>query len=221
MGHLTLLLLGTPEIRHAGQPAAFPTRKSLALLAYLAVAGGLHSREKLTALFWPESDAERGRAVLRRTLAYLREALRAGDHQAGASHLLVERDALGFDPSDSESDLAAVQIAWQRVRLVSPTAAEPAEDRGNFIAQLHDAAQRYRGDFLEGFNLSDAPGFDEWAAVQREVWHRRMSLILDRLSEAQLEGGDVPGALETTARWIAHYPLNEAAHRRRIIVHAH
>lgn len=219
MAHLTLLLLGTPEIRHAGQLAAFPTRKTLALLTYLAVAGGLHSREKLTALFWPESDAERGRTVLRRTLAYLREALRAGDHFASTSHLIVERDALGFDPTDSESDLAVVQIAWKRVRLLSPTAAELTEDRSNVIAQLHDAAQRYRGDFLDGFNLSDAPGFDEWAAVQREVWHRRMSLILDRLSEAQLEGGDVPGALETTARWIAHYPLNEAAHRRRIMVH--
>ena len=82
MGHLTLLLLGTPEIRHAGQVASFPTRKALALLTYLAVEGGLHSREKLTALFWPESDADRGRTVLRRTLAYLREVLRAGEQPA-------------------------------------------------------------------------------------------------------------------------------------------
>ena len=44
-------------------------------------------------------------------------------------------------------------------------------------------------------------------------------MILDRLSEAQLEGGDIPGALEITAQWIAHYPLNEAAHRRRIVAH--
>ena len=103
-GHLTLLLLGTPEIRHAGRVATFPTRKALALLTYLAVEGGQHSREKLTALFWPESDAERGRTVLRRTLAYLREALRAGDQPADTPHLVVERDALGFNPTDVESD---------------------------------------------------------------------------------------------------------------------
>lgn len=118
-----------------------------------------------------------------------------------------------------ESDLDVVQVAWKRARLSAPVAAAPSEDRRSFIAQLHGAAQRYRGDFLDGFSLSDSPGFDEWATIQREVWHRRMSLILDRLSESQHEGGDVPGALETTARWIAHYPLNEAAHRRRIVVH--
>ena len=35
------------------------------------------SREKLTALFWPDRDTERGRTMLRRTLAYLRDMLRA------------------------------------------------------------------------------------------------------------------------------------------------
>lgn len=51
MGRLDLSLLGTPEVRHAGQPLAFPTRKVLALLIYLVVEGGLPSREKLTTLF--------------------------------------------------------------------------------------------------------------------------------------------------------------------------
>lgn len=78
---MTLLLLGPPEVRHAGQPATFATRKALALLVYLALEGGAHSREKLTALLWPESDTERARMALRRTLAYLREAI--GDDDQG------------------------------------------------------------------------------------------------------------------------------------------
>jgi hypothetical protein len=41
----------------------------------------------------------------------------------------------------------------------------------------------YRGDFLVGFSFSDAPAFDDWAANQREVWRRRLSLIFDRLME--------------------------------------
>jgi len=36
---------------------------------------GVHSRDKITALLWPESDEERGKASLRRALAYLRESL--------------------------------------------------------------------------------------------------------------------------------------------------
>src|SRR3712207_4321976 len=38
-----------------------------------------------------------------------------------------------------------------------------------------------------------------------------------RPHEPQWEGGDVVGTVETTARWIAHYPLDEAAHRRRMV----
>jgi predicted ATPase/DNA-binding SARP family transcriptional activator len=213
-----LLVLGTPEVRHDGQMVSFPTRKALALLTYLAVEGGHQAREKLATLFWPESDAERGRTMLRRTLAYLREGLRAADRPADTAHLVVERDMLGFDASDMESDLHTVELAWSRARLVPPMIAG-AEDQRAFIAQLRAASERYRGDFLDGFGLSDSPEFDTWASVQREVWHRRMGLIYDRLAEAQFEGGELVEALETAARWVAHAPLDEAAHRRRMLIH--
>jgi DNA-binding SARP family transcriptional activator len=72
MGRLILRLLGTPEVSHAEHPLTLQTRKVLALLAYLAVEHGVHSRDKITALLWPESDEERGKASLRRALAYLR-----------------------------------------------------------------------------------------------------------------------------------------------------
>src|SRR3989442_14560391 len=102
MGRLHLALLGTPEVRHGREVVTFPTRKTLALLVYLAVEKGLHSREKLTALFWPESDVMRGRAPLRNTLGHLRATLREAPDQHNAeedrrqSHLIVERDILGF-----------------------------------------------------------------------------------------------------------------------------
>lgn len=50
MGKLELSLLGTPQVRHAGRVLTFPTRKVLALLIYLVVEDGLHSREQLIAL---------------------------------------------------------------------------------------------------------------------------------------------------------------------------
>src|SRR5687768_11835285 len=117
VGRLMLLVLGAPEVRHDGRAIVFPTRKALALLTYLAVEGGIHAREKLATLFWPESDTERGRTMLRRTLAYLREGLRATDLPADTAHLLVERDMLGCDLSDAETDLHAVELAWSRARL--------------------------------------------------------------------------------------------------------
>jgi DNA-binding SARP family transcriptional activator len=45
----------------------FPTRKTLALLIYLALEGGSQPREHLATLLWPESNPERSYASLRNT----------------------------------------------------------------------------------------------------------------------------------------------------------
>jgi len=66
MGDLYLTLLGPPEVRHGDQVLLFSTRKELALLIYLTVEGGVHSRKKLSEQFWPEGDARHGRAVVLR-----------------------------------------------------------------------------------------------------------------------------------------------------------
>ena len=84
---------------------------------------------------------------------------------------------------------------------------------------LQSAAACQRGDFLAGFSLGDAPDFDDWAATQREVWHRRLGLILDRLSEVQFAQGEFAGATETASHWIALDALNEIAYRRKMRAH--
>jgi DNA-binding SARP family transcriptional activator len=112
MGQLHLALLGTPEVRHCGQIVTFRTRKALALLTYLVVKDGMHSREKLTALFWPESDEEQSRATLRSTLVYLRKTLGEMSNPQ-LSHLLIEHDTIGFNfASDFDLDLNTLQAAW-------------------------------------------------------------------------------------------------------------
>src|SRR5438270_2964693 len=93
MSRLELRLLGRPEIRHGGDALSFTTRKTLPLLAYAAVEPGPHSREKLAAFFWPESDEAAARATLRSTLVRLQDALGRED---GARHLGIERDQIWF-----------------------------------------------------------------------------------------------------------------------------
>ena len=218
MGQLRLALLGTPHIRHAEVALTFSTRKALALLVYLAVEGGLHSREKLAALFWPDSDQPHGRAMLRYTLASLRAAL--GD-PAGPSHLIVERDALGFDATSVvEFDLHTLQVAHALARSSSSSApADASGEAHRVIAELEQAAALYRGEFLEGFSLGDAPDFDEWASLQREAWHRKMERVFDRLSRLQADRGELAEAVETVRRWLAVSPLAEEAHRRLMRLH--
>src|SRR5260370_42405011 len=56
MGLLRLAVLGAPEVFHDGVRLTFALRKAQALLIYLAVEGGMHSRNKLTAFLWPDSE---------------------------------------------------------------------------------------------------------------------------------------------------------------------
>ncbi len=211
MSRLSLRLFGSPEVRFGERSLAFRTRKALALLVYLAVEGGQQTREHLSALFWPESDAALGRASLRNTLGYLHTAL--GEADPAARYLAVSRDALGFDPhAPYDNDIATLQRATAALR----TGDLP---RDELLAQLSAAAAAYRGDFLAGFSLDDAPEFDDWATLQRETWHRRSADIFDRLADLLADGGETARAIEAARRWVALDRLNEAARRRLIALH--
>src|SRR5689334_19840809 len=131
MSRLELRLLGAPQVERAGHPIKFPTRKAAALLIYLAVEGGRHSRERLTALFWPESDAAHGRAALRSTLGYLRAALEGGDPP-----LLAEHDALSVRAGACALDLEPFAAAASAAATAPPTPAA----RAALLAQLQEAA---------------------------------------------------------------------------------
>src|SRR5690349_15987463 len=210
MGQLHIRVLGSPEVRHEGRVLKFRSRKVLALLLYLAVEGHRVTREKISAMLWPESD-EAARATLRRTLADLRSALDEGPTQ---THLLIERDALTFTfTPDDELDIRTVNTAFDLLRHPMP-AIEQAPERAILVQRLQQAAQVVRGAFLEDFAPGDAPEFDEWISEQRAVLQRRISLIYERLAHLQAEQGDLPAAIEAVHSWLAHDPCEETAYQR-------
>jgi DNA-binding SARP family transcriptional activator/predicted ATPase len=198
---LTLRLLGSPEVTVGGQPLSFPTRKVLALLIYLVVEGGRPSRETLMALLWPESPPEKAGVTLRGTLSRLRKAL-----QPAGEYLLSEGSTVAFD-GERAHDL---DLAWLATAAVTEM---PAAESVSLLALD-------RGAFLEGFSLPDAPAFDTWATIQREVYQRHLETVYDRLSQQQLAEHDSAAALETAARWVARATLSEQAYRRLMAAQA-
>src|SRR6266581_1415348 len=138
MSQLQLSLLGTPVVKHGERTLTFSTRKALALLVYLAVEGGIHPRKTLSESFWPELDAEHGRAALRATLLELRKLLERSHGPGERAHLLVERDTLGFDQgSPLILDLRLVESASKQVgRGIEPLAGQAHEA---LLAQLEHA----------------------------------------------------------------------------------
>jgi DNA-binding SARP family transcriptional activator len=216
MGHLFLALLGSPDVRHAGRPVIFATRKTFALLVYLVVEPGPHARDKLATLFWPESGAAQARTTLRSTLALLRDAL-GGD----GTHLLVSRDVMAFAHDSSyDSDVEELRTAARVARdLGAPSGIAPSQG-ARMITLLENASLRYRSDFLDGFTLGDALDFDDWAMLRREALHREMVLVFDLLTRLRLDTGAAVEAIDAAGRWIAHDRLNEVAYRRLMEAHA-
>ena len=201
MESLAVRFLGIPEIRLGERHLSFRTRKVLALLAYLAIERGMHSRESLMAMLWPESSQSSAAATLRTTLSRLRKALEPlGDV------LITKRGNVGFD-SNTWID---ADLDWLRTAAHEDTSPD----------ELRPILTVDRGEFLEGFSLPDAPAFDDWVSIQRGACLRQLETVYDRLSQHLLSIHDSAMAVEIAARWVTRAPLSEQAYRRLMAAQA-
>jgi len=207
MADYKLFCFGNPILELDGQPVKLETRKSLALLVYLRINGLDFSRETLAALLWPEYDQQHAQANLRRTLASLHKYLRI-------DIIAADREKIGL--RDSSRIWLDVEEFLDRLASRKAHPHPPEETCLECQSALESAIQLYRGDFMEGFNLSDCPDFDEWQFLQRESLRVKFSHILEmaaRESAAQSQWDD---AITYSRRWVAMDRLHEPAQRRLI-----
>lgn len=186
-----ILLLGSPSILLDQRPVEALRRKNRALVYYLAANPRPVTRDQALALFWPDTPRPAAQQTLRSMLHDLRR-------QLGPQSLLIEDDRLGLAPG------AQVDAEQFRAGLAAP---QPD------AAALGAALALYRGDFLDGFTLPDAPAFDDWAVREREAWRAlaiRGWAALGRLHEAQ---GSPAAALAALDRALALDPLQEELQR--------
>lgn len=194
MGQLRLTLLGgfRATVGEA-PPLKVPTRKAQALLAYLAVQPGQAStREKLAGLLWGDLDIDRARSNLRQTLF----AIRRGLTPATPPSLVSEGETVQLGPEPVDVDVITLE---QCARDGTPQA-------------LEKAATLCRGDFLDGFVVSEAP-FEEWLTNERERLRAIAMQVLIKLLTYQEKVGATSEAVQTALQLLAHDPLQEMAHR--------
>ncbi len=121
--------------------AVIPQRRRLALLALLAVAGDRgHTRDKILAYLWSESSSENARHALEQLLYSMRKQL-------------TEELFLGTDPVRLNTQIIQADVLEFRRALAAGDAAR--------------AVASYRGPFLDGFYLANAPEFERWAEQER------------------------------------------------------
>jgi DNA-binding SARP family transcriptional activator len=217
---LSIRLLGPPDVSIEGRPLRFGTKKSLALLCYLAAEGRRHSRRELAELLWPESDERHARTDLRSALAKLRKTLgEDGDAQKEVVRsLLVDGAHLGIESRRIELDLEALQTAVSLARTGTSPRGMSAEGLGcrDLISRLRGHLGIYRGEFMEGFSVEDSPEFELWLEAERARWRRVFGEICERLSRLEGEAGRPQEAIEAARLWVRHAPLEEGAHRRLV-----
>ena len=100
---LGLKLLGEIEIVRDGERIALPpSRKTRALLAYLAATAKPHRRDRLCAVFWDVPDDPRG--ALRWSLSRLRGLV----DEPGAQRIAATRESVSFEPLGADVDLLSI-----------------------------------------------------------------------------------------------------------------
>lgn len=208
---LSVQFFGLPQLHQAGVRVHPDTRKATALLAYLCLSDQRIPRTRLATLFWPESGD--GRRVLRRTLSALRRTV-------GDGWVLADRESIAFKVSpDCRVDVAAFLQDIDGVNAHAHT-----HTGGVLCAKCLErtvsAVEAYRGPFMEGFSLRDAPEFDDWQLIQAEHLRRLCGVALETIVRTFLAHSRPLDALPYARRAIVLDPINEHACRNIMGIYA-
>jgi pimeloyl-ACP methyl ester carboxylesterase/DNA-binding SARP family transcriptional activator len=178
--------------RHHTRVKLPASKKTRALLAYLAVTARAHSRDRLCAMFWGVPDDPR--AALRWSLSHLRPLI--DDHDC--RRIIADRESVGLDLNCVTVDILSLRSAARGgVELMSTEA-------------LREAALALEGEFLEGLDLPDCQEFAIWCGAQREETRRLRVRVLAALVTRL---GDVPDEALPYARTLSLLePDNESTH---------
>ena len=77
------------------------------------------------------------------------------------------------------------------------------------------------GEFLQGFSVQNAQGFEEWVAGQRSRFGEAASLILMNRATAAEKARNLPAALAALNQLLLRDPWREEAHRAKMLLLAH
>jgi DNA-binding SARP family transcriptional activator len=188
---LRLRLLGPLTVVRDGVPVALPgSRKTRALLAYLAMAPRPVGRSALCELLWDVPDDPRGE--LRWCLSKVRGIVDAPDRR----RVEACADTVRLDLDEDTVD--ALEVATATSAGVGRLTAE----------RLRELALLFAGDFLQGLEIERSAQFGGWLTAQRRRFRTSHAAILEQLAR-KLPPQEAAGHLE---KWLELAPFDRQAH---------
>jgi TolB-like protein/Flp pilus assembly protein TadD len=161
---LEIRVLGGLEVIRDGAPATLvASRKTRALLAYLALTRCPHRREQLCEMFWDVPDDPRG--ALRWSLSKIRPLV----DEPALPRLLADRQTVELRAEALDIDFFSTEVC--------------AGAKAASIDELASAAASFRGPLLADLELPENNGFHSWLLGRREDARRLQTTILRALTE--------------------------------------
>jgi len=185
---IAINMLGKLELRRNGMVIAMPaSKRSRALLAYLALTARPHRRDRLCEVFWEIPDDPKG--ALRWSLSKIRPLV----NDATAERLQADRERVSLVSSDICIDLQQVIAKSQQSDLS--------------IAELEELLLQSQQPFLQGLDLPDQSLFQDWLTAERNALQQLTGKLQSRIashatlsSPDKLHAAEAPGSRELLAR---------------------
>ena len=202
--------LGPPTLVHNGNPVSLPTKKAMAILAYLITSAKPVSREALATMFWPELDQQSSLNNLRQSLFNIKRTLGDVLHTSTlqeVSVLLPKKSRVDTNELIDHNALGMASIFENQLNAAS-------------LRHLHAAISLYKGEFLEGLLLPECSEYDLWAHIERDKYHRIITNSYELLVYHYLISNNYNTGIHLALDWLRLDNCNEAAHRSLMILYA-
>ncbi|NBJ15037.1 MAG: AAA family ATPase [Dehalobacter sp. 4CP] len=195
---LRIFLLGKPIISSNELQLQLKRKKCRGLIYYLAEQNRPIGRERLIELFWPNRD------------------IYSAQHNLNVHLYEIKK----YIPNIIISNEAYVSIAPE-VKRDTQIFESFIVNNSNSIKDTLSTLNLYRGDFLDGFSLSESPAFNDWIILLQEHYKMLMLRGLVTLSELYLDACDYQQCLFVIQKALSIDPLCEELYRNAILAHYH
>lgn len=196
-------LFGAFEVsRGARTEVGLANRKAQELLALVLLApDGVVRREVAAEYLWPSAAPDASRKAIRQVLWQIHNVTDGAE--AEPRLLVTDGESIRLNPGRG----IWVDVNWF-VRAVQTYGRVPSDELSD--AQLRpmiEAAELHRGPLLSGC-------YDDWCVVHRENLDDMYLTLLDRLSLAYEQRGELAASIEWARALLEVEPAHERTHRR-------
>ncbi len=201
---LTIKLLGSPLFYTEDRAlSALITGRVAALFIYLIVTQQPQPRTTLANLLWNNGSEQDARKNLRYLLRDLRKIV--------GEYVVVNGESISF---------AQELPHWVDVTTFAThlnTSSIAGEDTA-YATILQELLNLYTGEFLAGFQIDDAPIFEDWMLGQRRYLHDLAIKGFQLRTQQHLAEGEYEQGLTLNRYLLTLEPWREEAHRQRMLL---